>query len=395
MKRILVVSIGTEIGGIETALISFLKYLSNRSCQVDLLLWKRPGPLFSKIPSSVRVLPSPGPGTLREVLKSPLRQRCSRIAQYCRYRLWKKRGMAWKVLPELEGEYDIAISYCQDGHSPYYVADKVRSGRKLLFFHHGSYDKSGKELALDKTVYPRYERIVCVSQSNRNVLLTIFPELKDKLTVVPNLIDYNRICRLADEEVRCFSREDALKITTVGRLSKEKGPDLALKAAAVLRDKVEFEWVFVGDGSMKDELLETARALGLTQCCRFVGARENPYPYMRQADLYVQPSQTEADPLALKEALVLHSTVIASDCPAIRDCLDGGRLGVLCEMTGEAFAQAIITWDSSRPAGRKTGISEADIAALNANSIQKLDQLLDLREEIQCRDSSCTGLDEG
>lgn len=344
MKRIIVFNIGTNIGGIERSLIQFLRFLAHEDCSVDLVLWKKPGELFSRIPSEVNILPSPAPGgwsSLRTE-KGDIKKKATQVGRILQYKADKRKGCAWKHFPPIEGEYDIAISYCQNGYSPYYVIDKVVAKKHILFFHHGSYNADLSQYKRDKSYYQQYDQIITVSEANKRMLSGHFPELAERIAVVHNLIDVDKIRKMADKPLNEAGVKDLCKIVTVGRLSVEKGQLFALEVARELTAlQFQFQWLFVGDGPEKEHCINKAVELGLSDCCRFIGTRENPYPYIKHADIYVQSSHVEADPVTIQEALVLFKPIVASDIPAMRETLQNGKLGVLCGFSPEVFAKEI------------------------------------------------------
>ena len=374
MKKVLVVNIGTEIGGIEKCLINFLRYLDTRDCQVDLLLWKPAGPLYVQIPKSVHVLDRPGPGSLKEICKlKPLKEKIVKLCTYISYKRWKQKGQPWKALPNLKEQYDIAISYCQNGHSPYYVLDNVNAEKKYMFYHHGSYEKDKLSYEYDKITYPRFDKIITVSQANKEMLLKYFPDLKSRFEVIHNLIDEDSIIEKANEPIVCFENLDALKIATVGRLSTEKGQQFALQVALQLKKRgVSFEWVFVGDGPEREADVQFAMQNDLLDCCHFVGAKENPYPYIKQADIYVQTSFVEADPTTIHEAKVLRKRIIASDIPAIREAVEGLEFAKTLKLNVDIFAR----WIECMP--NINDCSYVEKGVINVRTIEKLDHIFDL-----------------
>ena len=130
MKKILVMNIGTELGGIEKSLIDFLEFLSQQSYEIDLALWKKRGPLFSSIPANVNIIENIGIGSLSDIRKQKWNKKIISYAMYFLFKLARIFGNEYKVVPKIKKEYDIAISFCQNGYSPYYVIDKVKADKK-------------------------------------------------------------------------------------------------------------------------------------------------------------------------------------------------------------------------------------------------------------------------
>lgn len=352
MSRILLVSMSAELGGIEKSMVNFLHFLTGEGHEVDLMLWKRRGELLDNIPADVVFIESPAPGNLRQILK---KKSPAKLYQYIKLRYYTKRNMPWKSFPRLKKVYDIAISYTQDGYSPYYVLDNVTAEKKYMWYHHGAYEKTGRKWELDKQYYRRLNAVISVSEANKEMLCSHFPDLREKIIVIPNLIDEKNIREAGKMPCDVFGGFDGCKITTVGRLSKEKGQIESLECAKELKEKgFQFRWVFVGDGPERGVCLELAERYQLKEMCLFVGAQKNPYKYIAAANLYVQLSNVEADPVTIQEALVLGKTIIASDIPAIRNALRNGELGTLCT-TINAAEVIVHSWRN-----RETGLKETD-----------------------------------
>ncbi len=344
MKKILVVNIGTEIGGIEKSLLDFLRFLLEEKHQVFLATWKEAGPLDTQIPDGVIRLENLGPGSLNNIFKKSksFPEKIKRFAAYVKFKIFGLFECAWKSLSPDKEEYDTAISFCQNGYSPYYVIDKVNAKRKLLFYHHGTYEKKGREKAKDESYFSKYTNIISVSTANKIMLQSHFPKLQDKIKVVGNLLNEGLIESLSNETITDMDDFSALKICTVGRLSHEKGQDIALDTAKILKDKgLNFKWFFIGEGPTRSELEQRVDSYGLKDYCFFLGEKANPYPYVKQADLYVQTSRVESYSLTVHEANILGKPTIASDLPAIRELLSHGKYGELCEIEAEAFAYKI------------------------------------------------------
>ncbi|MBR5601452.1 MAG: glycosyltransferase, partial [Clostridia bacterium] len=321
--KILVMSFGSDAGGIEKSLVEFLHYLAGKDVSVDLYLWRKPGVLHSQITNHASEISYRAhPGSLGNCLHSgrPL----ANALWYAKFRIYRLFGRAVKAFKSFPGEYDIAISYCQNGYSPHYVIDKVKAGKKYLWYHHGDYGGIGRKKRIDGEYFAKYDKVIAVSRACEQMLLGHFPHLDGKTTVIHNLINENEIIEKAalpmDEP--WLAGLDGCKIVTVGRVSPEKGQVMAIETARVLKRRgFAFQWIFVGDGPDFDKCQRLAERLGVKEQCHFVGVKTNPYPYMKIADVYVQPSVFEADPITIAEALTLERFIIASDIPSMQEAL--------------------------------------------------------------------------
>ncbi len=341
-KQILVACIGTELGGVEKSMIEFLRFLKTQDCEVDLIHWKKPGPLFEQIPNDVSILPRVSPMGVSDIKRqrSPLKI-CKELVWYLTLLFFKSIGKPWNCFKKLNKHYDIAISYCQNGYSPYYIIDKVSADKKYLWYHHGSYEHEGKVKQQDEVYYQKYDKIVTVSHANVAMLENTFPSFIGKICCIHNLFNEENIRAKAKEVIPEIWGE-GIKLCTVGRISPEKGQFFALDVAKYLRERgLKFTWVFVGDGSDYEKCLEKAKANNLNECI-FVGGKSNPYPYMEQADFYVQPSFVESECITVRETKVLGKKVIASNISALCEALDNGKYGNLYPLDVVLFGNGIL-----------------------------------------------------
>ena len=371
--KILVMSFGSDAGGIEKSLMTFLRYLCNTGASVDLYLWREPGIFYEQIPKEVNVLSFDArPGALGQCIKS--KRPIGRVLWYIKARLYRLFGCEVKAFAPFPGEYDIAISYCQNGYSPRYVIDKVKANKKYLWYHHGSYEGHRGQIRSDTRYYAAYDRIFVVSHACKQMLLEFFPYIGYKMTVVHNLLDAQEIRALAQKalDLTCIGENGGCKIVTVGRLSPEKGQILAIETAKLLKHQgFSFTWIFVGDGPLRAQCEHLVQQYRLDACCVFVGAQSNPYPFVRWADVCVQPSEIEADPLTVAEALVLERLVIASDIPPMREALQNGQCGILVPRTASDFCDAVMQYSKVQ------GICHVyDLQTRTLQAQQKLDWIL-------------------
>ena len=164
-------------------------------------------------------------------------------------------------------------------------------------------------------LYKRADRIICLSDAMLSELVERFGLPRAKLVRIYNPVDAESVRRLAIEARNPYSGEGP-HLVTAGRLQRPKGLDVLLDAMPqVMEELPNAKLAVLGEGPLEPELKNQARMLGVAQAVTFLGFQQNPWPYMKHADLFVLPSRFEGLPNALLEALVLGKAVIASDCP--------------------------------------------------------------------------------
>ncbi len=381
MGRILIVSNDMEIGGIQKSLIDFLKYLSgSKRYEIDLLMWQNDGVLRDQLPSKIKLLENHYPKTWREVLSEKIfTKKMKFFSQFVKFYFYNKLvGKPWLYYSKLKQKYDVVIAYSQNGYPRFFAIDNVSAKYKFLWYHHGSYNSTDRMCKLDKKYFGKFDKIVTVSEANKEMLFHHFPPFKNKLFVVPNIIDAEEIIEKANEKVEDFISEDGIvNFVTVSRFSKEKGIDLAVSTALELKRRgLKFRWYFIGDGETLPYIKKFIEDNNLQDDCCLLGSKKNPYPYMKLADLYIQTSFVESQSLTLYEALILNKFVIATNLPALREALQNEKLGVLCEPNSSDFAQKI-EWVLQHHTVLKQGNNQNDKYEINnERSYRAIDELL-------------------
>jgi len=183
--------------------------------------------------------------------------------------------------------------------------------------------------------YRSATRLLAVSQGTANNAAKFYGIPQSRFEVLQSPIDLERIDRLR-KEVVCgpLMRQDRQKLISIGRLSEEKGHSCLIKALglATRKTSLDIELHLVGDGHLLNSLQNQAAEEGVADRVIFHGQVANPFPLLRQADLFCLPSLYEGMPNALLEAMAVGIPVIASDCEGgIREVSSNGTLGVLVE----------------------------------------------------------------
>lgn len=386
MRKILILNNDLEIGGIQKSLVEFITYLvRSNEFSIDLLLWQKDGPLQKKLPQEVNVIFQDYPTTAHDILtaKKPA-QKAALIFPYIKA-LYCNRilGKPWMFYEKLPAFYDIAVSYTHNGFPRFFTIDRVTAKQKFLWFHHGTYEYSNGQKSVDQKYYAQFNKIVAVSAANRMVLSSVFPALPTNMTTVPNIVNFGEINAKAAELITDMpTNTDHYIFVTVSRFSKEKGIDLAIEiASSVKKTGLNFKWYFVGDGPQYAEILRLAVEKNVMDVCIFLGSKENPYPYIKIADLYIQSSYVEGHPISIIEALALKKLIVSTDIPSIREVLKDGELGVLCKPEPEIFAREILKLLQDE-LKQKSRINAVENFNVNNNAAFKaLNQLFSLKKQ--------------
>lgn len=246
-----------------------------------------------------------------------------------------------KVIETNPKEYDIAISYAQ-GIPTFYVADKVKAMHKYAWVN-VSYRLKEKEKQFQKYYYDQFDKIVAVSESAKEVFTDTFSEYKDKMKVVYDINNPHLIKMMAETGEGYKDNFDGIRILTVGRLDNQKGYDIALDACKKLKESgLHFRWYALGKGPLQKEVEQYIEENDLKDHFILLGVESNPYPFVKNADIYVQTSKFEGFGLAIAEARMLNVPVVTTRFDAVYNQMADGKNGLVVDMNAAAVCDAVL-----------------------------------------------------
>ena len=345
-KKLLFVIDSLTCGGAEKSLVSLLPLIDYSHYEVDLLMFTRGGVFEKYIPKEVTVIS-------HDFWGSGLFDRLNRFVHQLLFsaqlRLHPERHSAenmWRsmnqVMKPLRTQYDIAIAY-QQGFPTFFVASKVLAQKKMAWINADVYE-AGYNMNYCRLYYEQLNHIVPVSEALAKKLSRCSPWIENKLTCIYDIVNENLINKMAEEKITDMDCEDdAIIIVTVGRLAAAKNHLLAVEAARLLRDSgVRFKWYFVGEGGTRAVIEKRIAEYDLNEQLVLLGLRENPYPYIARADIYVQTSSFEGFGLTIAEAKILHKPIVSTNFDVVYDQIIDGKNGLIAEMTPESVAEKIL-----------------------------------------------------
>ena len=244
----------------------------------------------------------------------------------------------------MEGEYDVAVAFAGPSQMiDYYIYNKVRAKEKYGWIHF-DISKFGIDAGMTAKIYKTYKKIFVVSEEARQIFINRFPQFADKTEVKYNVVPKDQISKMAETGPTFTDDYHGCRILTVGRISKEKGQRLAIEALEILRKKNhDVRWYFVGEGTDLDYCKKLVAEQGLSDDAVFLGLQTNPYGYMRDCDLYVQPSLHEGFCITLAEALCFDHPIVTTNFTGAKEQLKGQpQYFITKNMTAEDLALTIV-----------------------------------------------------
>lgn len=351
-KKILVIFTGSmEIGGIERSLLGLLDAFDYSLYEVDLFLYGHHGPLFKQINSHVNLLPQVKElSFLRDSFKNKVLNGCFYSA-YLRLRegiLHAGRCINFdrmcseivrKCVSELETEYDIALSFFR----PFdIIMDKVRAKVKVGWIHtdYSSFENDLEYLYMD---YARLDYIAAVSEQCRESFIRLFPSLSEKTIVIENIMSKSFIEDASSENIENDIFQDSfVNLLSVGRFCEAKNFDNVPSICRMIRDMgLNIRWYLIGYGSDESLIRQHIAEEKMEDYVIVLGKKENPYPYIKACDLYVQPSRYEGKCVSVIEAQILHKPVIITNYPTAVSQLVDGEDGIIVPIDNRKCADKI------------------------------------------------------
>lgn len=361
--KILIFSHAMELGGAERALLGLLEAIDYNLYAVDLFLMRHEGELLKYIPKEVNLLAEiPQYACLAVPAKTVLARRQYAVAagraigKWAGSRTIRKQNLAAENQVQIEyshkytafampmvsdREYDLAVSFLTPH---YFVADKVKAKKKAAWIHtdYGTIDIDCKS---ELEMWNRYDHIVSVSEDVSKQFLKKFPTLKNKLVIIHNMLPADTILRQAEE----FSAADEMpengeiRLLSVGRFCYAKNFDNIPDICGRIREAgLPVHWYIIGYGSDEEIITNRILAEDMQEFVTILGRKENPYPYIKACDCYVQPSRYEGYAVSVKEAQLLGRPVIITNYPTAGSQIRDGVDGIIVPMENKPCADTII-----------------------------------------------------
>lgn len=359
-KKILIVSHAMEIGGAERALLGILENIDTSLYEVDLFLMRHEGELLKLIPENINLLPSiPEYTVLGRPIKDTLKDghfllSAARLYGKYKAKVFDKRNhlsesavaieyshkYTKKFMPDIQKgiQYDLAVSFLTPH---YFVAEKVEARRKIAWIH-TDYSTVQIDVNSELKMWQTYDYIASISKDVTKSFLKIFPSLKNKIVLIENILPKTLIEKQAEEKIPDVFSKDKINLLSIGRFSSPKNFDNVPEICQRIRKKgLDVKWYLIGYGGDEQLIRCKIQEYGMEQFVVILGKKENPYPYIKNCDVYVQPSRYEGKSVAVREAQMLRKPVIITNYPTapsqVRDRYDG----IIVQMDNEGCAEEI------------------------------------------------------
>ena len=359
MKKILFMCINMNIGGTEKALLTMLNEMDRKKYDITLFMLEEYGGFLNQIPDGIKVMYLKEYKTLKKFINNPPQLVAKELIKnrkvisglsilfiYTISKLIKDISIYYKYILRnvdiLNEEYDIAIAYAGPmDFISYFVINKIKSKKRVQWIHF-DISKIGFNVNFAKKIYDKFDKVFVVSNEGKDKLINFLPSLKDKTEVFFNIISCKMIEKMSYEGEGFSDDFDGTRILTVGRLSKEKGQDLIIPVLKKLKKNgYKVRWYCIGDGPAKKEYEKLVDKLNIKDDFIFLGSKLNPYTYMKECNIYVQPSKHEGYCITLGEARCFNNPIVTTNFTGANEQIVNENTGLVCEINEEEIYKAI------------------------------------------------------
>lgn len=298
MKKILFSAYSLDVGGIETALINLLKYLAPMY-DITLVLEKKQGIFLKEVPKQVKIIiyePSKNKNVIARKAENFIKQR--------------KFQLSYK------NKYDFAACFATYSFPSAFVA-RTASKNNAIWIHNNYMEFYNNDINQYKKFFndlkiEEFKKVIFVSEYDKKVFNAYMPQYSKKTIMCNNIIDYKMIEEKSKEKISDLEEKSLTTFINVGR-HDEKQKKLTRIISATKRlnqEGYKFRVVFIGNGQDTEMYKECAKD---AKNIAFLGAKTNPYPYIKASDCVLMSSQFEGYPVVFVESKILGKPIITTE----------------------------------------------------------------------------------
>lgn len=383
------------IGGAERSLLGLLDSFDYSKYEVSLFLYRHEGEFLEFIPKQVNVIPELDRYRTFDVpISSLLFSRLfifgfariiGKIAKLIHEKFKGESADVWMsmqytsrfllpLLPRIPGEYDLAIMFLGIGDV---LVNKVNANTKITW-NHTDYTTLNPDKNYDLSVFEKLDYIVSVSEQATKQLLQVYPSIKSKAITVENILSKDFLYKQSSKTVYDMPKDDnTINLLTVGRYAYAKNfdniPEICKK---IIAKGLPIKWYLIGYGVDEQLIKRQIAKSKMNDYVIMLGKKENPYPYIKACDIYVQPSRYEGKCVSVREAQILQKPVIITNYATSSSQLQDGYDGIIVPMDNEECANSISSVIQNMSLRQKLVDNTKKGDYTNAKEIEKIYRLV-------------------
>lgn len=394
MKKILFMCINMNIGGTEKALLTMLNEIDDSKYDITLLMLEEYGGFLNEIPSFVKVKYVDEYKSIKPFVNEPPKILIKRLIRNKEYLIGLTTLSSYSIskitnnisyyyryilrnVKKIDEEYDLAVAYAGPmDFITYFVLNKIKAKKKVQWIHF-DITKIGFNRKFAERNYKKFDKIFVVSEEGKEKLINLIPALNNKIEAFFNIISCNLIENMSKNEKSFDDLFDGVRILTVGRLSKEKGQELTINVLARLKNEgYKVRWYCIGDGPEKDNYRNRIKSLDIENDYILLGSKLNPYPFMKDCDIYVQPSKHEGYCITLGEARCFDNPIVTTNFTGANEQIKNEVTGLVCDISEQGIYQAIKRLLDNKELYKDIRTNLSNEIVDSNNEISKLEELI-------------------
>ena len=395
-KSILICSHAMEIGGAERSLLDLLYTFDYEKYDVDLFLYKHSGEWLKDIPKKVNLLPESAKYSSLLVPMTELignkqfgllvgrfagrslakiyskSQSFTRSAVGIEYSHKYTKSFLPKISPDKK--YDLAISFLTPH---YFVAEKVSADKKIAWIH-TDYSTIDVNIESELKMWGRYDNIVSISKDCTKSFLEKFPSLSGKIIEIENILSAELIKYKSSKFISDEINGEGFNLLSIGRFSDAKNFDNVPEICKKIIEKgLNVKWYLIGYGGDEQLIKDKIDEFDMQNNVIILGKKENPYPYIKACDAYIQPSRYEGKSVAVREAQILEKPVIITNYATAQSQLKDGYDGVIVPMDNDGCADGIYNVLTDKKLMQQLSFNCSQNDYTNSSEVEKIYELID------------------
>lgn len=298
-----------EMGGVEKVLLGLLNNLDRDKFEITVCLTLNQGKLRDELPQHVRkVYLTDGK---EDFSSNSLLQKLQLVARRIKLRKLKNNpAIADRIINDT---FDIEIGMDYRDYDA--ILNSTHKNSKKIGWFHSEINVPQFQPLVPEILksFPQFDHMVYCSHKIKDMMHQYYPKLSYPAeTVIINPIPIEEIKKKAEEKLEHFPEGPVF--VSIGRLHSRKGYHKLIEAhKRLINDGFHHSIVVIGDGGEMANLKAQAANSGVEKTFILAGNQMNPYPYIRKADYFVLPSESEAWPLVIAEALILQKPIVATN----------------------------------------------------------------------------------
>ena len=278
----------------------------------------------------------------------------------------------------IKKKYDIEISF--NYMIPTFLLS--HSAKTIAWVHGDVYDllDNKKNYRLQNNSFKDVNKIVAISDNTYESLEKVFPQYTDKLILINNGFNIEKIIKKAYEEE--IPKEDKKILLYINRFDENKNPLFVLDVAKKLVDRgYDFKLEYLGRGELEEKIKNRITELELNEYVEILGFKSNPYPYIKRSSIVLGCSKSEGFPTIFIEAIALGKPFVTTNVGGAKEISDNEKCGLIANDLEDYRNKVMALLDDEKKYNEfsKYGLKHSKKFDINSQ-IKKIEKLINEME---------------